>query len=79
MTEQLRRSADAPGRPRAPKGAAADEERRLADSSDVARPVEESRDEENADEQQPHHLDDEAEDSDLEELEDEDLLEEDER
>ncbi|MDQ2979257.1 MAG: hypothetical protein M3R62_08550 [Acidobacteriota bacterium] len=79
MTEQHRRSGDAPGRPRAPKGAASDEERRLADSSDVARPVEENRDEQNADEERPHHLDDEAEDSDLEELEDEDLVEENER
>ncbi len=78
MTERVRRSG-APGRPRAPKGAAADEERRRADSSDVARPVEENRDEENADEERPHHLDDEAEDLDLDELEDPDLEEEDER
>ena len=76
MTERVR--GDAPERPRAPQGAASDEERRRADSNDVARPVQENRDEENADEEQPHQLDDEAEDLDVDELEDLDL-EEDER
>ena len=76
MSEQLRRSSDAPWKPRAPKGAAADEERRRADLSDVARPVEEDRAEENAGEARPHDLDDEVEDLNPDELEDPDLEEE---
>jgi hypothetical protein len=71
MSAQVRRSGDAPWKPRAPKGAAADEELRRADLSDVARPIEEDR----AGEEQPRDLDDEVEDLDPDELEDLDLEE----
>ena len=75
MSAQVRRSGDAPWKPRAPKGAAADEELRRADLSDVARPIEEDRAEEIAGEEQPRDLDDEVEDLDPDELEDLDLEE----
>ena len=71
MSAQVRRSGDAPWKPRAPKGAAADEELRRADLSVVARPIEEDR----AGEEQPRDLDDEVEDLDPDELEDLDLEE----